>query len=393
MKKIVALLVVAVMCAGCIQGVRAGKRCNTTDWGDDGTYALKCENGRWVRKATKAQVAALLIAVAKARQAATTTTTTTTPPTPPLLSVSPDGQISLRGGGVAVAVDGGGNGWYGLVFGTPSEGVAVLAHLSSGANPTILSAQRVVPAPNSVNRAIPTDDGSRVAMISNDHYLFGWAPTGSAYVPTWPNTSTVTTVTCLSPTHIVTNGIWPYADGSLDQTPFAATGHSNLSSQGCSSNGRFVSLLEPASGFFFTNDEGAVYDSSNGTYSTVVSAGPGDHVMLGSPSDDGAYVGVSTGSTAGIWNRGTGSIAAVAGYQAGDVPLYVGAGGGRSIWLRNNGVHLGQMVQYGPNGPALLDSEVFFRSDVAFNPDLMSGIRRYTDGTFRIISPDWSGPG
>jgi len=45
MKRIVVLVVVALVCASCIQGVRAGKRCSTSDWGDDGTYALKCEQG------------------------------------------------------------------------------------------------------------------------------------------------------------------------------------------------------------------------------------------------------------------------------------------------------------------------------------------------------------
>jgi len=69
---VAAIVVVAVISAACQTGVRAGTRCRTTDFGDDGTYVLKCVNGRWVRAATKAQVAKVLIAILKARQAAAT---------------------------------------------------------------------------------------------------------------------------------------------------------------------------------------------------------------------------------------------------------------------------------------------------------------------------------
>ncbi len=66
-----AVLVVAMAATACQSGVRAGARCRTTDWGQDATHVLKCERGRWARKATKAQVAQLLLAILRSR--ATTT--------------------------------------------------------------------------------------------------------------------------------------------------------------------------------------------------------------------------------------------------------------------------------------------------------------------------------
>lgn len=73
---LIVLAVLAATMAGCVPA-KAGARCRTSEWGDDGTYALRCEKGRWVRKATKAQVAQLLIAIAKSRQTTTTVPTGT----------------------------------------------------------------------------------------------------------------------------------------------------------------------------------------------------------------------------------------------------------------------------------------------------------------------------
>jgi len=71
-------LLIALAASACVPGVRAGARCRTTDFGDDGTFVLRCQNGRWVRVATKAQVAQLIVSILRAR---TTTTSTTTPST------------------------------------------------------------------------------------------------------------------------------------------------------------------------------------------------------------------------------------------------------------------------------------------------------------------------
>ncbi len=71
-------LVAIVGVSGCQNGVRAGAKCRTTDFGADATYVLKCTNGRWVRIATKAQVAQLVIAILQART--TTSTTVAAPP-------------------------------------------------------------------------------------------------------------------------------------------------------------------------------------------------------------------------------------------------------------------------------------------------------------------------
>jgi surface antigen len=64
-----ALVVVATLVTGC-QPARAGARCRTTDWGDDGRdWVLQCRNGRWVRALTKQDAAKILLA---ARPAAAT---------------------------------------------------------------------------------------------------------------------------------------------------------------------------------------------------------------------------------------------------------------------------------------------------------------------------------
>ncbi len=84
MRRLCALVVLTMVGTACIPGVTAGRRCNTSDWGDDGTYALKCERGHWVRKATKVQVAQLLLAIARAKQTPPSPTIAPNdPPTPP----------------------------------------------------------------------------------------------------------------------------------------------------------------------------------------------------------------------------------------------------------------------------------------------------------------------
>jgi len=59
-----------VVATSCQQNVRAGARCRTTDFGADATHVLRCQRGRWVRVATKQQVAQLFIAIVRVRAAA-----------------------------------------------------------------------------------------------------------------------------------------------------------------------------------------------------------------------------------------------------------------------------------------------------------------------------------
>lgn len=79
---VVGLLVCMLLVGAGCQPARAGRRCRTTDWGNDGTHVLRCQKGRWRRVMTRAQAIAILQAIAASR-----TTTTTTPPTtaPPVL--------------------------------------------------------------------------------------------------------------------------------------------------------------------------------------------------------------------------------------------------------------------------------------------------------------------
>ena len=80
--------------ASCQVGVRAGGRCSTTAWGDDGTYVLACRNGRWVRTATKSAVAGLFVKLLRARTTTTTTTTTTPPAAAPVAFYAPSGTTA-----------------------------------------------------------------------------------------------------------------------------------------------------------------------------------------------------------------------------------------------------------------------------------------------------------
>jgi len=63
----VLLLALAILASGC-QEARAGASCRGDAWGQQGDWVLRCERGRWVRKATKAQVVSLLQAVAEAKR-------------------------------------------------------------------------------------------------------------------------------------------------------------------------------------------------------------------------------------------------------------------------------------------------------------------------------------
>jgi hypothetical protein len=69
-----ATAVLATVLAGC-QNARAGTRCRTTDFGQQGDYVLACRSGRWQRAMTKQAAAELILKIIAAR-----TTTTTTPP-------------------------------------------------------------------------------------------------------------------------------------------------------------------------------------------------------------------------------------------------------------------------------------------------------------------------
>lgn len=58
---VVAAVVITLLATpACIRGVTAGGRCRTTDWGEGRGWVMRCERGRWVRKAPVADVARAL---------------------------------------------------------------------------------------------------------------------------------------------------------------------------------------------------------------------------------------------------------------------------------------------------------------------------------------------
>ena len=69
-------LIGCLVAASCQSGARSGSRCRTADYGDDGTFVMKCVNGRWQRSATKAQVAQLIAALLAARSGGPNAATT-----------------------------------------------------------------------------------------------------------------------------------------------------------------------------------------------------------------------------------------------------------------------------------------------------------------------------
>ena len=74
----------ATVLVACQTG-RVGRRCATTDFGQDRTHVLVCKQGRWRRLMTKEQAAQAIAAIARAKAAeeAAAASTTTTPPPPP----------------------------------------------------------------------------------------------------------------------------------------------------------------------------------------------------------------------------------------------------------------------------------------------------------------------
>lgn len=94
------LLVVALAAAGCnLQMVRSGAKCSKIgDFGQDGTYLLKCNaKRRWERGLTLAQGQALIDAINAARTPPTTSPPPPPPP-PPAPALTSFGAIDLRVG-------------------------------------------------------------------------------------------------------------------------------------------------------------------------------------------------------------------------------------------------------------------------------------------------------
>ena len=69
---VLAVVILSTVLVGCMSA-KAGQRCRGNGWGGQGQWVLRCERARWVRKATKAEVSALLLAIIRSR-------TTTSPP-------------------------------------------------------------------------------------------------------------------------------------------------------------------------------------------------------------------------------------------------------------------------------------------------------------------------
>lgn len=395
-KRAIALVLVIVVCASCITGVKAGKRCNTSDWGDDGVYAMKCEKGRWVRKATKAQVAQLLIAVAKARQA--TTTTTTLPPAPELpITVASDGVISRRLAGplnheTVTSVDSAGN-WFGIVFryvsGSATRYVGVLAHVTDGPNAVIDAAQQITDQ-SPPFRLVPSAGGTRAALLSPSGAVQWW----SSVPPTTPQFNPVAdSIACVTADHLVFTLPGGVQGGIDNSVIFNVGGHPSTVPVDCSPNGRFVSLIETSDGDSF--ERGEIYDIVNGTYLPVISGvDADDEVAMSGVTDDGGFVAVATASgSGGVWSRATGAVTPLLGQHVGDLPVWINPTGSRVVGVRRLSAAAAQLVQFGPRGSTLFSTPFPAGTDLAFTTDLQAAMRRDTDGSLRLIQPDWTSAG
>ncbi len=69
MRAVAVLVLVALVSTGCIKGVRAGQRCRTADFGDDGSHVLACKNGRWQRAMTREQAAQIILKIIELKRA------------------------------------------------------------------------------------------------------------------------------------------------------------------------------------------------------------------------------------------------------------------------------------------------------------------------------------
>lgn len=70
---LVVVVLLSTLTVAC-RPARAGARCATTDWGEQGSWVLRCVGGRWQRALTKSDAARILLAT---RPTTTTSTTTT----------------------------------------------------------------------------------------------------------------------------------------------------------------------------------------------------------------------------------------------------------------------------------------------------------------------------
>ncbi len=181
---VLALTLVALTLAAC-QPARAGARCRTTDFGEDGTYVLQCRSGRWVRTMTKAAAADLILAVIASRTTTTTTTTTTVP----------DDPLTQR---LLATVQGvyGTSYWAGQVLGVPWSVVPAIPG-GSGGMTTCSYATRggrtvsVTPSVTIQADAVQTATDKALAdLIAHEgaHVIacLRWAAIGSA-PPSWPS--------------------------------------------------------------------------------------------------------------------------------------------------------------------------------------------------------------
>ena len=66
---IIPLVMLLVVGAAACRPARAGTRCSSSDWGDDGSYVLACRGGRWTRVMTRGQAAAAIVALARGGRA------------------------------------------------------------------------------------------------------------------------------------------------------------------------------------------------------------------------------------------------------------------------------------------------------------------------------------